>query len=53
MTLNLEFVGLFVLTSVPVYALSFFKALSGIISLIESIFNKIFWAGCEVNRKIS
>jgi len=31
-----------VLTSLPVYALSFFKAPSGIISLIESIFNKKF-----------
>ena len=28
-----------VLTSLPVYALSFFKAPSGIISIIESIFN--------------
>lgn len=30
-----------VLTALPVYALSFFKAPSGIISVIESIFNKI------------
>jgi len=30
----------FVLTALPVYALSFFKALPGIISIIESIFNK-------------
>jgi len=42
-----------VLTSLPVYALSFFKALSGIISIIESIFNKIFWGRSEDNRKIS
>jgi len=43
----------FVLTSLSVYALSFFKVLSGIISSIESLLNKIFWGGCEVNRKIS
>ena len=42
-----------VLTSLPVYALSFFKASSGIISSIESIFNKNFWGGSEDNRKIS
>jgi hypothetical protein len=42
-----------VLTSLPVYALSFFKAPSGIISIIESIFNKFFWGGSEDNRKIS
>jgi hypothetical protein len=42
-----------VLTSLPVYALSFFKAPSGIISLIESLFNKFFWGGSEDNRKIS
>jgi len=34
-----------VLTSLPVYALSFFKALSGIISSIESLFNFFFWMG--------
>jgi len=43
----------YVLTSLPVYALSFFKALSGIISIIESIFNKKNWGGSEDNRKIS
>jgi hypothetical protein len=42
-----------VLSSIPVYALSFFKAPSGIISLIESIFNNFFWGGSEDNRKIS
>ena len=42
-----------VLTSLTVYAFSFFKALSGIISLIESIFTKKFWGGSEDNRKIS
>jgi len=42
-----------VLTSLPVYALSFFKAPSGIISIIESIFNKKNWGGSEENRKIS
>jgi hypothetical protein len=42
-----------VLTSLPVYAISFFKTPSGIISIIESIFNKFFWGGGEDNRKIS
>ncbi|GAU44755.1 hypothetical protein TSUD_246480 [Trifolium subterraneum] len=42
-----------VLTSLPVYALSFFKAPSGTISSIESIFIKFFWGGCEDSRKIS
>jgi hypothetical protein len=34
-----------VLSSLPVYALSFFKAPSGIISSIESLFNYFFWGG--------
>ncbi|XP_024640756.1 uncharacterized mitochondrial protein AtMg00310-like [Medicago truncatula] len=42
-----------VLTALPVYALSFFKALSGIIFSIESLFNKIFWGGGEDKRKVS
>ncbi|CAJ2662943.1 unnamed protein product [Trifolium pratense] len=42
-----------VLTSLPVYTLSFFKAPSGIISSIESLFIKFFWGGCEDSRKIS
>jgi hypothetical protein len=42
-----------VLSSIPVYALSFFKAPSGIISLIESLFINFFWGGSEDNRKIS
>ncbi|PNX76937.1 cysteine-rich receptor-like protein kinase, partial [Trifolium pratense] len=42
-----------VLTSLPVYALSFFKAPSGIISSIESILIKFFWGGCEDFRKIA
>ncbi|CAJ2630732.1 unnamed protein product [Trifolium pratense] len=42
-----------VLTSLPVYTLSFFKAPSGTISSIESIFIKFFWGGCEDSRKIS
>ncbi|CAJ2642357.1 unnamed protein product [Trifolium pratense] len=43
-----------VLTSLPVYALSFFKVPSGIISSIESLFIKFFWGGgCEDARKIS
>ena len=43
----------FVLTSLHVYALSFFKAPQGIISSIESIFKKKNWGGSEDNRKIS
>ncbi|GAU38071.1 hypothetical protein TSUD_318650 [Trifolium subterraneum] len=42
-----------VLTSLPVYALSFFKAPSGTISSIESLLVKFFWGGREDNRKIS
>ncbi|CAJ2667177.1 unnamed protein product [Trifolium pratense] len=42
-----------VLTSLPVYALSFFKAPSGIISSIESILIKFFWGGSEDIRKVS
>jgi hypothetical protein len=42
-----------VLTSLPVYALSFFKAPSGIISSIESLLIKFFWGGCEDSRKIA
>jgi hypothetical protein len=34
-----------VLTSLPVYALSFFKAPSGTISSINSLLNKFFWGG--------
>jgi len=45
----------YVLSSLPVYALSFFKALSGIVSFIESIFNKKKIGGVESvdHRKIS
>ena len=42
-----------VLTALPVYALSFFKAPSGIISSIESLFLKFFWGRSENRRKIS
>ncbi|CAJ2647900.1 unnamed protein product [Trifolium pratense] len=42
-----------VLTSLPVYALSFFKATSGTISSIESILIKFFWGGSEDFRKVS
>jgi len=42
-----------VLSSLPVYFLSFFKAPAGIISSIESIFNCFFFWGCEEVRKIS
>jgi hypothetical protein len=41
-----------VLTSLPVYALSFFKAPSGIISSLESLLSNFFWGGCEGHRKI-
>jgi hypothetical protein len=42
-----------VVTALPVYALSFFKAPSGIISSIESLLIKFFWGGSEDHRKIS
>jgi len=42
-----------VLSSLPVYALSFFKAPTGIISSIESLFNCFFWGGSADHRKIS
>ena len=42
-----------VLTSLPVYALSFFKAPSGIISSIESLFRIFCWGGSEVLSKIN
>jgi len=42
-----------VLTSLPVYVLSFFKALSSIISSIETLFKDFFLGGSEDNRKIS
>jgi len=41
-----------ILTLLHVYAISFFKAPSGIISFIESLLIRFFW-GCEDNRKIS
>lgn len=42
----------FVRTSLPIYALSFFKAPPDIISSIESIFFKKNWGGSEDNREI-
>jgi len=42
-----------VMSSLPVYFLSFFKAPAGIISSIESIFKSFFWGGGEENRKIA
>lgn len=42
-----------VLSSLPVYFLSFFKAPTGIISSLESLFKRFFWGGCEESRKIS
>ena len=43
----------FVLSSLPVYFLSFFKAPAGIISSIESIFKRFFCEGSEDHRKIA
>jgi hypothetical protein len=40
-----------VLSSIPVYFLSFFKAPSGIISCLESIFCHFLWGGCKENKK--
>ena len=42
-----------VLSSLPVYALSFFRAPAGIISTIESILIKKNWGGGEDLRKIA
>jgi hypothetical protein len=42
-----------VLSSLPVYALSFFKAPSGIVSSIESILKCFFWGGSDDHRKIA
>jgi len=42
-----------VLSSLPVYFLSFFKAPAGIISSIESIFKSFFLGGSEDSRKIA
>ena len=41
------------LSSMHVYALSFFKAPSGIISFIESILNYFFWVGNDNQKKNS
>ena len=42
-----------VLSSLPVYFLSFFKESTGIISSIESLFKRFFWGGGEDFRKIA
>jgi len=42
-----------VLSSLPVYALSFFRAPASIISTIESILINFFWGGREDHRKIA
>jgi hypothetical protein len=42
-----------VLTSLSVYVISFFKALSSTISSIDSLLNIFFWGGSEDTRKIS
>jgi len=41
-----------VLSSLPVYFLSFFKAPAGIISLIESIFKRFICGGLRIIKKI-
>jgi hypothetical protein len=40
-----------VLTSLPVYGLSFFKASSSIIYSIESLLKNFFWGGSETTEK--
>ena len=42
---------MYVLSSMSIYALSFFKAPSGIISFIESILNCFFWEGMTTTKK--
>jgi len=42
-----------VLSSLPVYFLSFFKAPACIISSIEYIFNFFFWVGVRILGKLS
>jgi hypothetical protein len=42
-----------VLSSIPSYFLCFFKAPTGIISLIESIFKAFLWGGSEESRKLN
>jgi hypothetical protein len=41
-----------VLTALPIYFLSFFKAPSGIISQIESLFKNFLWGGSDEAKKI-
>jgi hypothetical protein len=41
-----------VLTALPIYFLSFFKAPSGIISLIESLFKSFLWGGSAEAKKV-
>lgn len=43
----------YVLSSIPVYFLSFFRAPTGIISSIESLFKNFFWGGGEDIKKIA
>jgi hypothetical protein len=42
-----------VLSSLPVYFLSFFKAPAGIITKLESLFKQFLWGGCEDERKFN
>lgn len=41
-----------VLSAIPVYFLSFFKASSGIITKLESLFKQFLWGGGEHDNKI-
>lgn len=36
-----------VLTTLPIYFLSFFKALEGVISAMETLFRRFLWGGNE------
>jgi len=43
----------YVMTSLHVYVLSFFKTVSGIISSLKSMLNNFFWSGSEEHRKMT
>jgi hypothetical protein len=42
-----------VLSSIPIYFLSFFKTPRGIISKLKSLFRLFLWGGSEGHRKIN
>nr|KYP43235.1 Putative ribonuclease H protein At1g65750 family [Cajanus cajan] len=42
-----------VLHSIPIYYLSFFKAPTGIITILESLFRRFLWSGDEDHSKIA